>query len=290
MTRQFSIAALEATFYSMERAERAALYAFLAGIGVAMLAVAGPLAFDVPRAVWQVIFVIGALITIGSAGFLIYEYREFARNKRLIPLLSIVVCGLGFIVFGGYYFWPFLAPEGPRIGEASEKHAESPKSLHDLYKSDFSNFEKLSNDVTAQIIQSDGTFANNISFGASIYFDYVANSKFYSFYIPKSPDNQSFNLCTHLAKEYPSIIKKLSDSVLSSLKARPSEPSIPSVDLTFSGRIYLYQEDELNFRQKAELEDLFKENGARMIFRGLDYLQERWIEDTADKKASRIAP
>jgi hypothetical protein len=162
--------------------------------------------------------------------------------------------------------------------------AERPKSLHDLYKSDFSNFMKSSTDETATVGNPDGTLAYRISFGASIYSDYAGNSKFYSFYIPKAPDNQSFNFCTHLAKQYPEIMKRLSDSVLTSVKERPSDPSISSKDLTFSGRIYLYQEDEMALRQKAELEDLFKANGASIIFRGLDYLQTRWVEDAASKK------
>jgi hypothetical protein len=36
-------------------------------------------------------------------------------------------------------------------------------------------------------------------------------------------------------------------------------------------------------KQKAELEDLFKANGVYIIFRGLDYLQTRWLQDALPK-------
>jgi hypothetical protein len=171
-----------------------------------------------------------------------------------------------------------IAKEEPK---PAGKHIET---LLELFKSDFSNLMKLSNEITASIGNTDGTFAYNILVKDSVYLDYNANIKFYSFYIPKSPDNQSFNFCTHLAKEYPNIISKLSDSVTTSAKD-PGDPLISSRDLVFSGRIYLYHEDEMTLKQKAELEDLFKANGASIIFRGLDYLQTKWLENSIPKNA-----
>lgn len=91
----------------MERAERAALYIFIAGVGVAMLAAAGPLAFpDAPKLVWQVIFGVGALFVICPVIFLGYEYRQISRPQRMIPLVGIIVSGLCFVVFVGWFFWP----------------------------------------------------------------------------------------------------------------------------------------------------------------------------------------
>jgi hypothetical protein len=178
-------------------------------------------------------------------------------------------------------------PQQPPTSTVSDnkpagKHIERPQTLFELFKSDFSNLAKLSNEVTATIGNTDGTFAYNILVKYSIFFDFNANSKFYSFYIPKSPDSQSFNFSTHLAIEYPTIINRLSEAVTTSTKD-PGGPLISSSDLVFSGRIYLYHEDEMTLKQKAELEDLFKANGAHIIFRGLDYQQTRWLQDAVPK-------
>jgi hypothetical protein len=92
----------------MERAERAALYIFLTGIGVAMIAAAGPLAFpDAPRWIWQSVLGVGAVIAILPACFLLYEYRQLARARRVVPLLGMIVSGIIFLGCAAWYFWPF---------------------------------------------------------------------------------------------------------------------------------------------------------------------------------------
>jgi hypothetical protein len=102
-----------------ERAERAALYIFLAGVGVAMIAAAGPLAFpDMPRIVWQVIASLGAILTVLSAGFLFYEYRDLMRIKRMTPFFGMLVSGILFVGFTAWYFWPKNAQ--PKIEKAAE--------------------------------------------------------------------------------------------------------------------------------------------------------------------------
>jgi hypothetical protein len=91
----------------MERAERAALYIFASGIGVAMVAAAVPLAFpEAPKILWQVLFCLGAIVALCPAFFLAYEYREIARAKRSVPLIGMIISGVAFIAFAAWYFWP----------------------------------------------------------------------------------------------------------------------------------------------------------------------------------------
>ena len=95
----------------MERAERSAIFFFISGVGVAMVASAGPLAFpDAPRELWRVIFVVGALVAILPALFLGYEYRHIAQAKRALPLIGMIVFGIGFLACAAWYFWPARAP------------------------------------------------------------------------------------------------------------------------------------------------------------------------------------
>jgi hypothetical protein len=91
----------------IERAERAAIHLFVAGVGVAMMGVAGPLASpDAPKIFWQVIVFAGGLLTAASATFMIYEYRDLMKRGRMIPLLGMLVSGVLFVGFAGWYFWP----------------------------------------------------------------------------------------------------------------------------------------------------------------------------------------
>src|ERR1700685_4401156 len=91
----------------IERAERAAIHLFIAGVGVAMMGVAGPLAFpEAPKVFWQIIVFAGGILTALSAGFMIYEYRDLLRRGRMIPILGMMVSGVLFVAFAGWHFWP----------------------------------------------------------------------------------------------------------------------------------------------------------------------------------------
>lgn len=91
----------------MERAERAAIQFFVAGVGLTMMGVAYPLAFDAPKIIWQIVLSLGALLTFGSAGFLIYEYRDLMGRGRLFRIIGrVLLPGVLFVGFAGWYFWP----------------------------------------------------------------------------------------------------------------------------------------------------------------------------------------
>lgn len=95
---------------AMERAERAALLIFLAGLGIAMVAAAAPLVFpDLPRIVWQSVLSIGAIFAFFSAFFLIYEYRHLLKAERMTPLIGMLISGAFFVGFFVWYFWPTVA-------------------------------------------------------------------------------------------------------------------------------------------------------------------------------------
>jgi hypothetical protein len=102
----------------MERAERAGLYIFLFGVGLNMIAVAGPLAFPAaPIIAWRCVLYAGVIITFLSGVFLVYEYRHLARSARSFLLIGMVVCGFGFAGFAVWYFWPssVLQREAPLL-------------------------------------------------------------------------------------------------------------------------------------------------------------------------------
>jgi hypothetical protein len=110
----------------MGRADRAALYILLAGVGVAMLAAASPLALpDLPKIVWQIILCLGGILAVIPALFLVYEYRDVARSGRVIPLIGMLVCGLGFIACAAWYFWPMAERNSTKQPQAAQTQEPS---------------------------------------------------------------------------------------------------------------------------------------------------------------------
>jgi hypothetical protein len=84
----------------MERAERAALYILCVGIGATVISVAGPLAFDLPKYFWYIMFYVGVVIVIIATYSLVYEYRPFTRPIKMFLFIGIL-CVIG----SGGFFW-----------------------------------------------------------------------------------------------------------------------------------------------------------------------------------------
>ncbi len=94
----------------MERSERAALYIFFIGVGVAVLGLAAGLAFpDLPRVICRIAFFGGGVVGFFATTFLIYDYWHVGRPKRLLPLIGVMVFVLVGLVGVAAYFWPISA-------------------------------------------------------------------------------------------------------------------------------------------------------------------------------------
>jgi hypothetical protein len=79
----------------MSSGEKTALWSLLFGVGVAVAALALPLAFDVPPYVWRVALCLGAIISAASATLIAYENfvkRHPSSNARRLRITTFVVC------------------------------------------------------------------------------------------------------------------------------------------------------------------------------------------------------
>ena len=194
------------------------------------------------------------------------DWRKLADKKELHGViilatsLILLIVSISGIIYG-------LKQINRRQSEKSpSQKVKEIESLHDFFESDFSNLHRL------RIIKE---FETNRSPIARIKLEYReyqddrANSKFYAIYIPRSPI--SFCILQSI-EDHKRVFKEIGSSIISSSRY-PGEPlTINSTDLVFSGRVYFYHENDFSLRQKADLEELYKNNNMRIQFRGNDYV------------------
>src|SRR5271157_578438 len=174
------------------------------------------------------------------------------KHKILISVITVSIVG----GFGSY----------PIYDQYQKDHPPS-LTLKKLFETDFGKTTtQISKD--AKFHSSDGTW---VPFQEREFQDHLGRLKFYGFFIPSSP--RSYSLCEYLANNYRNIIQEMESTCAeTSCKFLGDSATTSSRDLVFSGRIYLYHEDEMSLKQLAELERLFLSNGASIIFRGQAYL------------------
>ena len=268
----------------MERPERAALYIFIFGVGLNMVAVAGPLAFpSAPVIVWRCILFGGVIITILSGVFLVYEYRHLIRSARMIPLIGMVVCGFGFAGFATWYFWPRSISPGalPSAGSPSPNKNDSrkPLSMRQLFDSDFVGLAKIAMQSNIKDPKGDYVFAY------SQYLDIPTNSFFLAFFLSRT----EVNFINIVSCRISNIIGQLGDTYFT-LTTPGDTRTITTDSATFSKQIFLYLDDNPSIKEMAEIEEIFSSRGYSVSFRTADYKVMHWQEWNRDPKGAEKGP
>ncbi len=134
-------------------------------------------------------------------------------------------------------------------------------TLADLFsKQDFSNVLRANTDFP--ITDQKGKI---LVIKVQLYLDFQGKNTFVGFYVPHTP--AVFDACAYLADHC--------DIPLSLGKNVPSGGRVGEItkyeDLVFSGRVYLYHEDELSDSQKGKLSDLYASKHLEVKFRGTQY-------------------
>jgi len=141
-------------------------------------------------------------------------------------------------------------------------------NLEKIFKDDFPNVMKHS--LGAEV---------NTPFGIvkiieQEYMDFNSKSKFLGFYIPFC--SHPYDICEFLAGECENIMKSMEQvKVTGGMVTDSAQTS--SDNLIFSGRVYIYYEDDLSLQQLADLERLYKSKGLSVIFRGHAYMALKWF-------------
>jgi hypothetical protein len=146
-----------------------------------------------------------------------------------------------------------------------------PLTLRNLFDTD-------TEDVHSVSITNDFTLHNRINGHASIRLFEDLNEKveFFSVFIPRSPD--AFDLCIVIAYRYKSLLNELHQRFRFGTIIPGETTETWSRDLTLSGRVYIYLDDDLSLQQLATLEKLYNQNGLSQEFRSRAFLALHWME------------
>ena len=150
-----------------------------------------------------------------------------------------------------------------------------PKSLHDLFRSDF---PVLSADKDVTVTLADGRV---IPIPSRVLMDFNSMSMYLAFFVAHAPE--TFTLCQAIARGYQSVIDEWK-STMDIHGGHAGDTSITKMaDLRFTGRVYVYYESNLTRQELASLETEFANNGASAQFRGMTYMI---LKARADKKSA----
>ena len=119
-----------------------------------------------------------------------------------------------------------------------------------------------------------------------LFYNFDDKSKFIAFFVPRQVSaDETYDACMSLVNQYKMVMQQL-DERMAVGDSKPGETSETwSKDLTFTGRIYVYYEDDLSLSQLAALDDLYKGNGLFPEFRGQAYMALHWHEKRAVRQS-----
>jgi hypothetical protein len=185
---------------------------------------------------------------------------------------------------------PRPATTSQTTAQPATQPATRPLTLREIFDTDFSNTLL---GVAGDLSVRPAAGGKEVQIRYRVLMDFTSLTKFVAFFMPSAPDAE--DVCAFLANNLQIPFETVSDTLLVKT-AHPGETAQTSInDLKFTGRVYVYHEDHFSTRQLADLEELFKQNGAVVQFRGNTYLVLHWNEKrqllpTAAPPADRCSP
>lgn len=230
------------------------LWGFI-GLFLASIALSGKLSISASYIFLLVAWIVGC--------FGIYRSGLFSDWHMLLGVWLFLGSALAFT---GSWLQPSipLAKSKPEMVKPS-----AAPTLSDLFKSDFPNVMKFSDDrIGVQWKNGDV-----LPIKSQVYADFPAKTLFVGYYIASSP--KTYEACLRLADAVKETIESLSKRV--AVRAGYRDQSNRLEELTFSGRALVYHEDFLSIKQKAAIIDAYTAKNLDVQFRGPDYLADQVI-------------
>jgi hypothetical protein len=165
-------------------------------------------------------------------------------------------------------------PQAVREIEAANNAPVNPVlTLRDRFNQDFTHLFRIHNQLTVRSVD-DG---NAVNIDCLLYLDHAANSDFVSLYVPHC--EKPVEVCQHLATQISTIRDQLKARIIADARSPGDVQSVRSSQLRFSGRVFVYHEDDLTLQQLAELEQAYSQNGLAAHFRGPGFAATRGALD-----------
>jgi len=141
-------------------------------------------------------------------------------------------------------------------------------TLNEYFKKDFSRFMTVAQEHTC-VHQATGASTNLI---VRVHSDFEACSKFGSIYIPSGAPAKDIVL--YFINDISQLLK-VNDGVLVISGFGRFEMETSSEQLAFTGRLFIYTEDELDCESLNEIKTFSASKGMHLVFRSKTYSEER---------------
>ncbi len=207
--------------------------------------------------------------------------RFFSENKDIAWHIAPYVIVILTTLFLATLEWPQLAfwrkrqsPTGVNL-EPIEKQEKMPITIHDCFDKDFPQFLRIFNELQVGATDTGET----VKVECALYLDPTTNTDFISLYVPHS--SRPYVICGHLGTEIRNLREQLKSKVGINTLNPGDTKSTASKDLIFSGRVYIYHEDELTLQEQAALDNIYKQHNLSAVFRGHSYATTKWLQRIA---------
>jgi hypothetical protein len=204
------------------------------------------------------------------------------RRNRMIAIVGMAACGLGFI---GFTIWFFSQRPGyenlaSAVGIKTDgREPEAPQSLAQLFKTDFERTLRTNSELTLTSPQ-DATITDKVLI--QIYNDMDTGTYFVGFYVPMSP--RTPEIIRYLTDGYLSPTLQLRQGVEITSRDPADTTPLKFSDFSFSRRIYVYHESDLSIQDIAALDTMYRNKNLILQLRGRQYQTTRWLQKSAIKK------
>jgi hypothetical protein len=202
------------------------------------------------------------------------------RSNRMIAIVGMALCGLGFVGFTIWFFSQRPGYEGVANAidiENKSTETDSSQTLEQLFKTDFERTMRTHSELS---LTAPGAVTDKIMI--QIYYDMDAGTYFIWFYIPMSP--RTADAIRYLADGYQAPSEKLRQGVEVVSRDPADTTSRKFSEFIFSRRIYIYHEVDLSVQDIAELDTLYRTKNLILQLRGRQYQTTRWLQKSATKK------
>jgi hypothetical protein len=189
-----------------------------------------------------------------------------------VTVLRAIFLGLGASVLAVWAYQTF----GSRKAQP-ESAPSKPLTLRECFDKDFTNLLRILNQLQVQSVDAKET----VTVDCALFLDHAANTDFMSLYIPHC--SRAFIVCGHLAGEVARIRDELKSRVGAHARVPGDITMDKSSDLAFSGRVFVYYEDELSLQELAALDNVYREKQLSPKFRGQSHAVTRWLQVAASQ-------
>ena len=262
--------------------ERVTVAAFIAGIFGVVASVTLPAPYQEALAktgLGPYLFWISVACIAFTVVFFIGDLALYFLKRRRIKLgMAMVMVGTTMVVFGGLVglIGAFKIDAVETTTPPSEDHPPTMLQFFERNQAKFPSASKQTVDTTLTF--SDG---RQLTVKSDLYRDILARTMFMAFYIPRS--QLTFDAIIALSDGYKDIMRDMMSGLIINGKI-PGSSVVTQDELTFTGRIFIFHEDDISLQERAQADTVFKAKKLGVQFRGIEELMAQWGTEQQAKK------